>query len=293
MPDIALSIIIPTHRRPVLVARAVRSALLDANPSTEVIVVEDRDNSAAQSLAEWENEPRLKLMRNDGPGGASATRNYGVARARGDIILFLDDDDELISDYIGRFMPIATRGRANWGFARQLIRQANDLPLRPVARQGWVGGLPNVSVLFHRKMAALSSGFWVRRDLFLRLGGLCIEQTLDEDTDLCCRLLAAGHQPWFDPEPAIILDRCIATQRLTSDTDAKTRAACYLRTFQRNYQTLDVEARAIPYLSFRAQRMILRSGQDDLLSELYRNVPGIGLKAALRAKRLLNLISKK
>lgn len=293
MPDIMLSIIIPTHRRPVLLARAVRSALAGSGSSVEVIVIADRDASAAQALAEWAQVPRLRLLHNEGPGGASATRNIGVTAARGDLILFLDDDDELIHDYPSRVLAVADSSRAVWGFAGQLIREANASPPWPAARLGWAGGFPSASVPFRRKMAALGSGFWVRRDLFVDLGGLCEEQRLDEDTDLCCRLLAAGHQPWFDPKPAMIIDRCDTTQRLTNTIDAKIIADCYLRTFYRNYQALLHEPGATAHLSFRAQRMLLRSGQYELFPKFYKAVPGVGLQVALRVKHLVRLIKSR
>lgn len=293
MPDITLSIIIPTHCRPVLLARAVRSVLINANASVEILVIADRDASAAQTLAEWAEEPRLRVLHIDGAGGASAARNCGVAAAHGDLILFLDDDDELIADYPDRVLAIADSDRTTWGFAGQLLREAHDLPPKLVPRQGWAGGFPSASVPFRRKMAGLGSGFWIQRELFVNSGGLDVEQILDEDTDLCCRLLAAGHQPWFDPKPAVIIDRSNTTQRLTNATDAKIRATCYLRTFYSNYKTLLHESGATTYLSFRAHRMLLRSGQRELLSKFYKDVPGIGLKAALRLKHLVHLIKSR
>lgn len=138
MPGIVLSIIIPTHCRPVLLARAVRSALAGSNSSVEIIVIADRDASAGQTLAEWAGEPRLRLLHNDGPSGASATRNCGVAAAHGDLILFLDDDDELISNYPDRVLALAESNYITWGFAGQLVREASDLPPQTQATAGLV-----------------------------------------------------------------------------------------------------------------------------------------------------------
>lgn len=284
-----LSIVIPTHRRPRLLPRAVGSALAASGPGVEVLVVADRDESAAQTLARWADDPRLRLLHSDGPGGAAATRNCGVAAARGAVLLFLDDDDELIAGYPDRVLAVAGQGRAVWGFAGQLRRMADDAPPERVAGQGWAGGLPDRAVPFRRKMAGLSCGAWVRRDLFLALGGLCVEQALDEDFDLCCRLLAAGHQPWFEPEPAVILDRVDTTVRLTNSADLETRSACSLRTFLRNAHALRHERGAMGFLAFRAQKVILRSGRRDLLEELYRNVPA-PVRIGLRAKRMATVL---
>ena len=282
---ISLSIIIPTHRRPRLLARAVESALATSDPRVEVVVVADRDKDAATALARWSDDRRLRLVNSDGPGGAADTRNRGVAAARGAVILFLDDDDELIGGYPDRVLAII--GPAAWGFARTMRRANDDAQPERVSPKGWAGGMRGYAVPFRRKLAGLGAGFWVQRDLFMALGGLCVEQTLDEDTDLCCRLLAAGHQPWFDPAPAVIVDRVASVVRLTSDTDRETRAECYLRTFLRNGNALGQERGARTHLAFRAQRMIIRSGRSDLLAVLYDGVPELRLRLLLRAKRMI------
>lgn len=289
-PAPPLSIIIPTHHRPDLLIRAVGSTLSSCAASDEVLVVADRDPGARAVLARWTDDPRVKVLDNTGQGGASDARNLGVAAATGDTVLFLDDDDALVPGYADRVRAITT---ASWGFGSQIVRhdgaENTALTLRPDLK----GGVAGEWVPFRRKMAALSAGLWLRKSLFNAVGGLSCDQRLDEDTDLCCRLLAAGHPPWIDPQPAVILDRLVGTPRLTSSTDAETRAICYLRTFQRNIASLKNERGAAAFLAFRAQRMILRSGRDDLLEQLYDDVPGFRINALLRAKQLVKRMQEK
>lgn len=283
----SLSIIIPTHHRPNLLIRAVGSALSSCAASDEVLVVADRDPGARTVLARWTDDPRVKVLDNTGQGGASDTRNLGVAAATGDTVLFLDDDDALVPGYAERVRAITT---ATWGFGSQIIRQDGDENTALTPRPDLKGGVAGEWVPFRRKIAALGAGLWVRRSLFNAVGGLSCDQRIDEDTDLCCRLLAAGHQPWIEPHPAMIIDRLVETPRLTSSTDAETRAICYLRTFQRNIASLKHERGAAAFLAFRAQRMILRSKRHDLLEHLYKDVPGFHLKALLRAKHLVKRV---
>lgn len=266
------------------------SALASFDCGVEVVVVADRDEEALKTLARWVDDPRLRLLYSDGPGGAADTRNRGVAAARGSVILFLDDDDELVDGYPERILGVAER--AAWGFAGIKLRSEDNAQPEYISLRGWSGGLPPPSVPFRRKLAALSAGFWVHRDLFLSQGGLCTEQTLDEDTDLCCRLIAAGHQPWFDPTPAVILNRVTSVVRLTKDTDREIRAQCYLRTFLRNGNSLGAERGARTHLALRAQRMIIRSGRSDLLAVLYDSVPELGLRLLLQAKRMITAIRR-
>lgn len=262
-----LTIVIPTHLRPTLLTRAVASALTPHNNSVEVLVVADRDPEAVTALASFADDPRLRLINNTGPGGASGARNHGVLAAAGDIVLFLDDDDELLPLYVERVLSVAWR--SSWGFGKFQIRtEANEAP-QSVPDSIRRAGLLGAQVPFRRKLAPLSAGFWVKRSVFLEIGGLCTQQTLDEDTDLVCRLLAAGHLPWFENSNAVILDRVNSVARLTVDTNSEVRAECYLRTFMRNAHTLSGERGAKAHLALRAQRMILRCGRKDLLAQLY------------------------
>lgn len=285
----SLSIIIPTHCRPDLLIRAVASALSGCSASDEVVVVADRDPDARAVLASCAGDRRLRVLENTGKGGASDTRNHGVAAAAGDRVLFLDDDDELVPGYTDRVRAI---NGAAWGFGAQMIRHDQDEKAVLLNRSTSKTGIAGRWVPFRRKIGALSAGFWVRRSLFKAVGGLSLDHKIDEDTDLSCRLLAAGHPPWIDPLPAMILDRVAETPRLTSATDAETRALCYLRTFQRNIAALRHERGAATFLAFRAHRMILRSGRHDLLDPLYNDVPGVHLKALLRAKQLAKRITE-
>lgn len=61
----------------------------------ELIVVEDCSQDATAQLVEKlaEEDGRIVLLKNTSNAGASASRNAGVARARGEWIAFLDSDD--------------------------------------------------------------------------------------------------------------------------------------------------------------------------------------------------------
>ena len=267
-----------------MLVRAVTSARSGCSASDEVVVVADRDPGARAVLGPWAGDRRLRVLDNTGKGGASDTRNHGVDAAVGDTVLFLDDDDELVSGYTDRVRAI--KGAA-WGFGAQMIRHDRDEKAVLLNRPASKTGIASPWVPFRRKMGALGAGFWVRRSVFKAVGGLSPDQKIDEDTDLCCRLLAAGYQPWLDSQPAMIIDRLADTPRLTTVTGAETRAWCYLQTFQRNITPLTHERGAAAFLAFRAQRMILRSGRDDLLEQLYDGVPGFQINALLRAKQLV------
>ncbi|HEU4663097.1 MAG TPA: glycosyltransferase [Dokdonella sp.] len=97
----SFSVIIPTHDRSAPVVRAIDSVLAaDMGEALDVIVVDDAstDGTAEALDARYRDEPRVRIVRLDSNRGPSGARNAGLAIARGDYVLFLDSDDELLPD---------------------------------------------------------------------------------------------------------------------------------------------------------------------------------------------------
>jgi glycosyltransferase involved in cell wall biosynthesis len=94
----ATTLIIRTlGQRPGLLRRAVASALAQRDANVEVIVVGDGANPAA--LLDGFVDSRLRLLAIPHQG-RSAAGNAGLAAAGGELIGFLDDDDELLPDHV-------------------------------------------------------------------------------------------------------------------------------------------------------------------------------------------------
>ncbi|WP_319588937.1 glycosyltransferase family A protein [uncultured Desulfobulbus sp.] len=90
-----ISVIIPTYNRALHLVRAVESVLSQRRLCDELIVVDDGSTDATpdvvQRLAAGSVVP-IHLLRQDNRG-ASAARNLGIRRARGELLAFLDSDD--------------------------------------------------------------------------------------------------------------------------------------------------------------------------------------------------------
>ena len=89
-----VSVVIPTFDRPLLLLRAVQSALAQTLFDIEVIVVFDGSPAAARSALNSVADSRLRLLSLEQNQGAPAARTLGVQAARADWIASLDDDDE-------------------------------------------------------------------------------------------------------------------------------------------------------------------------------------------------------
>ncbi len=89
---LSVSIIIPTYNRARLVRRAIRSAAQQVGPSDEIIVVDDGSTDGTRrAIASFGDRVRYLRTAHRGAGHA---RNAAVAEAKGDLIAFLDSDDE-------------------------------------------------------------------------------------------------------------------------------------------------------------------------------------------------------
>jgi glycosyltransferase involved in cell wall biosynthesis len=89
-----VSVIIPTHDRAGVIARAVDSVLGQEGAELEVIVVDDgsTDDTRDVVASRYAGDERVSYVFQEQTGVAGA-RNAGLARARGDLVAFLDSDD--------------------------------------------------------------------------------------------------------------------------------------------------------------------------------------------------------
>jgi glycosyltransferase involved in cell wall biosynthesis len=87
------SVVIPTHNRPDLVARAIRSVLAQTVLPREIIVIDDASQPPL-TLPEGLWDDRLRVIRHETSIGGAAARNTGLREAPTSIVAFLDDDDE-------------------------------------------------------------------------------------------------------------------------------------------------------------------------------------------------------
>lgn len=254
-----ITIVIPTHKRGADVVNAVNSVLNSSQLPSEIVVVEDQSFEAQTSLADYISSGKVRYYRRtDGTPGASATRNFGVSKANEPYVLFLDDDDTIVPTYIEKLQSYMTVSSYEWGFGDVLINGVTT-KYRATA----TGLLINTN--FKRKMAAMSSGFWINRNLYDIVGGLDESLLIDEDTDLCCRLIASGHAPFYLKEEAVNLARNDGNVRLTTDTEASRKIECYYRTLVNNYHHYENDKEAQEFLLDRVHRVMCKhNGKGDL-----------------------------
>ena len=104
------SIIVPTHDRPELLARALRSLQAQTWRDFTVIVVSDSPRYVAPYAELQALQGRyLYVLRSSGPAGPAASRNLGQRLAQAPYLMFLDDDDSFEPDHLARLAANSCR----------------------------------------------------------------------------------------------------------------------------------------------------------------------------------------
>jgi glycosyltransferase involved in cell wall biosynthesis len=187
-----LTVVIPTKDRPMLLARAVESVVLQG-PGIEVIVVDDGSApEAAASIRSIADDPLVRLVRSDVSSGAPRARNRGLELARGRYWATLDDDDEWLP---GKW-ETQRSSLARFGFAEDVVAMAGIVPVTekgegtPVSSTA--GGpfrCERLGALFERvRIRAFLNTYVVPTALMRRIGGYDPRLIWGEHTDVLIRL---------------------------------------------------------------------------------------------------------
>ncbi len=220
-----VSIIIPTFERGHLLCDTMRLALSQDYPYYEVIVV-DQTPHVSDEVASFVGlaDTRLIYIQPETPN-LPAARNAGVAVARGDVIVFIDDDVLIGPEYIrGHAMRYADPSvGAVMGLT--LAVDESDEPCavqRALALFGLTRQMPDGAFQVQSVVGCNSS---YRRDALMR-AGLSDERFagcgIGEDTDLSFRVGLLGFDLVYDPsgtaDPSVGTKRWMRRQRSSEGT---------------------------------------------------------------------------
>ena len=96
-----VSVIVTTYNYAQFVREAINSVLGQTIEDLQVLVVDDGSTDNTADILASLDDPRIEVIRTSHQGSC-ATRNEGLARARGDFIAFLDADDHFRPDKLER-----------------------------------------------------------------------------------------------------------------------------------------------------------------------------------------------
>lgn len=197
-----VSVVIPTRDRPELLALTLQSVLSQESVHTEVLVVDDGTTSGTDALIGRVADPRVRLLRNEGPPGVSGARNHGIAASSARWIAFLDDDDLWAPNKLTMQLAAAQASGAGWAYAGDVtvdeqLRVCGGSP--PPGARAMVADLRR-----HNAVPAGASNVLVRREVLDTVGRFDVALATSEDWDLWLRLASCG-LPAVVPHPLVAL----------------------------------------------------------------------------------------
>ncbi|MEM2182494.1 MAG: glycosyltransferase family 2 protein [Thermoproteota archaeon] len=94
-----VSVIIPAYNSEKWIERAIKSVMDQRYQNYELIIVDDCSiDNTYKIIQKYANDPKVKICRLSVNSGVSVARNAGLELCDGDIVIFLDSDDEFIPD---------------------------------------------------------------------------------------------------------------------------------------------------------------------------------------------------
>lgn len=186
-----ISLIIPCYRDAATISRALESVYCQTRPLDEVIVVNDCSPETDEIERILKSFPRVRCVTHSTNLGLAATRNTGVEAATGDIVTFLDADDELHPQKIELQLHVLGQNTAVTCAVRRIW---SGQPVGEPAVYERVGAVQTVTAPGKMLLSNFLTGasLMIQKDLMLKMGGYDPSLRSCEDYDLWLRLIECG-----------------------------------------------------------------------------------------------------
>jgi GT2 family glycosyltransferase len=219
LPDPAplVSILLPTRDRPELLEASALGVLQKTDyPAIELLIL---DNGSVEPettalFGRLARDPRVRIMPMPGPFNYSKLNNDGAAAARGDILLLLNNDVEIIgADWLAEMVSLAVRPEigcvgAKLLYADRRIQHAgvNMAPHTGCAHVGRLldhaeAGIGGTLAVTRTHSAVTAACLAIRTEVFAEVGGLdeVAFRVGYNDVDLCLKVRDHGFRSVCSP----------------------------------------------------------------------------------------------
>jgi glycosyltransferase involved in cell wall biosynthesis len=187
MPKV--TVVVPVFNEVATIQRAIASVSRQTLADFEIIVVDDASTDGSGEAVAKMGEPQLRLIRHGRTQGAAAARNSGIRAARGELIAFLDSDDEWLPDKLAIQVGAMASDVAPAATCTAFYLAHSDARVlrTPAARHGWQ------EEFLDGCFVSPGSTLMVRRDVYKKVGMLDESLMRFEDWEWLIRLVD-GHR---------------------------------------------------------------------------------------------------
>lgn len=190
-----VSIVIPSHNRPDLLDRLLASIRCQTFLDFEVVVVDDASSDRAaydRVLGRYSGDISLRYIRNRENCGAQYSRNRGVTESKGELVAFVDDDDEWLPRKLERQTAIFASATEQLGLVYAWADSVDENGL--ILHQYRAAYRGNVLKDLINNCFIPSPTVVVRRAALERTGGFDESLPSCQDWDMWTRIAEAGYE---------------------------------------------------------------------------------------------------
>lgn len=217
-----ISVVVATYKRPDFARKCIESLLADTCPDFEVIVVGQGGDEETSRMVDRHFGGDMKVRYVHAPvAGLSGARNLGYRQARGEIIVFIDDDAIALPGFLGAYADIfadeeCSLGRPGMAGGRLMPEWGEPCPEWYPEEKKFMLGLfdaGNEPSEFPGGSLPPGANFAVLKKVLDELGGFDERvgfsagrknaMIAGEDTLLALKVKAAGYKIWYQPRATV------------------------------------------------------------------------------------------
>jgi glycosyltransferase involved in cell wall biosynthesis len=263
-----VSVIIPTHERPHLLARAVNSARA-AGTGVEVIVVDDASTDETAEVCR--GLPDINYVRIERNQGVAGARNVGILVSTGKYIAFLDDDDLRLPGSLDlQVEALEAQPEAGFACGAMLMADQDCRPNGDVVHPRQPGG-DVFWQLLELDFPVMPLCTVIRKECFLRAGLLNRRLSGIDDWDILTRIA--------ELYPVLVLEEPVGVYRLPnpfSGQGSSARAAQLRRVARHQLSLLRLPRAAAASLKKRQtirKKMMIRISENLIWTAVMQHLP--------------------
>ncbi|MGA9048014.1 MAG: glycosyltransferase family 2 protein [Dehalococcoidia bacterium] len=198
-----ISIIIPTFNRSHVLARAIKSALLQTYQDFEIIVVDDCSSDSTSVIVGGLNDGRISYIRHEKNRGVAAARNSGLAASKGEYVAFLDSDDEWLPEKLERELKCFREATADTGIVYTGVFLAKE---KIVVRDPPPNFIKKMCAEHLEPIYLWLQASLIKRECFRQVGVFDEQLKSAEDLDMRIRIMGRYGLKYINAPLAIIHD---------------------------------------------------------------------------------------
>lgn len=188
-----ISVVVPLYNKEKQIAHTLQSVFNQTFQDFEIVIVDDGSTDGSVAEVEKYSDSRIRLVHQQN-AGVSAARNRGIEEAKGELIAFLDADDEWTSEYLAtqyhlyQKYPDCSVFACNYEF-RNSDGVVTSTIIRKISFAGEDGILPNyfeVACCSHPPL--WTSAVMVKKQAIQAIGGFPVGIKSGEDLLTWARL---------------------------------------------------------------------------------------------------------